>query len=66
MLICLLSVVTGFPPKPVTTIAPRSAIYEDLRNVAIRPPTRSYKMSKLETYIENNIFFCLILFVHTL
>jgi len=31
-------------PNPVTTIAPRSAIKPFLRNVAIRPPTRFYKI----------------------
>jgi len=40
-LICFDKMVIGFPPKPVTTMAPTSATYEFLRNVAILPPTRS-------------------------
>ena len=40
-LICFDKMVIGFPPKPVTTMAPTSATYEFMRNVAILPPTRS-------------------------
>ena len=37
----LLIIVIGLPPRPVTTIAPKSAIYWPCLNVATRPPTLS-------------------------
>ena len=37
----LLIIVIGLPPRPVTTIAPKSAIYWLCLNVATRPPTLS-------------------------
>lgn len=49
ILICLDNTLTGLPPSPVTTIAPKSAIYGPLRNVAILPPTRSW----MEKYDNN-------------